>query len=397
MSKKERTIYIDISEFLLNRKTTGIQRVIRELITRLLNYNSTLHILTTKKESTTFMKLDNEELPSFLKNIQNYSFKNFTNIDIYSENSKNKIFLDIDTVWNAKISRETLYPKLKASNFKIYNFIYDLIPLLFPEYLYAKSKENFPTYLQSVYKYSDLVIFNSNSSKNDFLELKKNSLISRGIPTKTITLGSNYTNVQKRQESNYKHLLSTKYLLFVGTIEPRKGQLQVLEVYEEIQKTNPNLHLIFIGKIGWGVDAFINKLSKHPLKDKTIHHLRDIDDNELTLFYKNAFLVTYISKYEGYGLPLAESLSHHNVTIASRNSSMAEFSDEYIDFLENDSNEALKKLLKHYIENPNNLDLKRNAIQKNYKIITWDSFYTNLINIIENFDILTPLHLKASR
>lgn len=384
-------IYLDISQFLLTRKTTGIQRVIKEFLLRAPSHSFTLNMLDIDLETNSFIKLDEKELPHFFKELQNYQFKTRTSIDLYKETTEKKIFLELDTVWNAPLKRETLYPRLKQHGFEILNFIYDLIPLLFPHYLYKASRENFPNFIQAVYNYSDLAIFSSHSSQNDFLNLQTKFSSKRVPKTTLLSLGADYTLQTKKSTTSYQELLSKQFILFVGTIEPRKKQLQLLEVYEELQKKYPDLHLVFIGKIGWNVDTFCTTFSTHPLKNKTLHHLTNITDDLLTSFYKNAYLVSYLSKYEGYGLPLVESLMHHNITISSKNSSMAEFSTTLVDFVADDSNKALYTLLDHYLASPKKQQVRRKEIQKNYKPITWNDFYTNLIQIIENFDILTPL------
>ena len=384
-------IYFDISEFLQTRKTTGIQRVIRELLTRAIQDIPNIFILDIDTQTDTFILLDNQEFPSFFQDIKNYTFVSKKAIDLSKIRREQKIFFDLDTIWNSSKPRELLYPQLKENNFYIFNLIYDLIPILFPNYLYTASRENFPAFIASVYKFSDLVLFNSNSTKRDFFELQKKLHFTNNIKTAMLPLGSDYAHYPSNKLVDVQNLLATKYILFVGTIEPRKEQLKVLEVYEEIYKNHQDIHLVFIGKIGWGVDSFVDKFSKHPLKEKKIHHLTEIDDATLALFYKEAYLVVYLSKYEGYGLPLVESLAHSNVTITSKNSSMSEFSPKLVDFVDDDSKEALYRLLNSYIENPHLVNLRRKEIQANYKTTTWNDFYANLINIIENFDILTSM------
>ncbi len=378
-------IFIDISEFLTTRITTGIQRVIREFIIRILKDSYVVNIIYYDELLQSFIKIENSEIDAFLKDIKYYQFKFSTQIDIFEMTDK-KIFFDIDSVWNAKLKREKIYPKLKEHNFKIYNFIYDLIPILFPNYMHEKSKLNFPDFIKAVYKYSDLVILDSISAQSDFLKLKKDLNILRKIDNDIVCLGSDYAIYQDKLDSKYNELLTKKYILFVGTIEPRKQQSKVLQTFSKLHKKYPDLNLIFIGKIGWHVDKFINQLSNHPLKDKNIFHLTDIEDNLLNLFYKNAFIVTYLSNYEGFGLPVIEALAYNNITIISKNSSLKEIDNQFVDYIEHDLEDTFIKLVSCYIDEPEKFSLRKNYIKKNYKLKTWDDFYLNLIKIMRTGD-----------
>jgi len=75
----------------------------------------------------TFELLDIKEVEAFLNDTKEYQFKSCSPIDIYNQ-------------------RELLYKKLKNYNFKICNFIYDLIPILFPHFMHEKTKRTFLPY-----------------------------------------------------------------------------------------------------------------------------------------------------------------------------------------------------------------------------------------------------------
>lgn len=391
MNKKRISIYIDISEFLATRNTTGIQRVIRELLLRILKDRFTVKIIYYDEGFKSFVKIQSDEIHAFLKDVKNYQFKLPVAINIFEERAENKIFFDIDSVWNAGASRVDLYPKLKKYGFKIFNFIYDLIPVLFPDYLYEKSKLNFPDFIKAVYRYSDLVIFDSLSTQKDFFKLKEDLNIIRKINTDIVHLGSDYTLYPDKQKHPYEKLLSQKYILFVGTIEPRKQQLEVLKSFDILQEKYSDLNLVFIGRIGWDVDEFVNKIANHPLKNKRIYHLVNIEDHILSLFYQNAFIVTYLSNYEGFGLPVVESLAHSNITIISKNSSLNEVGNKFVNYIHHDIQETFIKLVSYYINDPNAFHLRKSYIKQNYKSTSWNDFYVNLINIFEKFDIFTVL------
>jgi len=372
-------LYIDISEFLNNRFNTGIQRVVQEFLQKVIQSDYDFSIISYDKESDYFQSLHPQKVDAFLKDIKNYTFSGLKEINLFKQESCTKIFFDIDSVWNSPYQRIALYKKLKNHKFKIYNFIYDLIPVLFPNLVKDNTRNSFDSFLNAVYNYSDFVFFDSISSQQDFLNLKKEKQITRAIQTKVVYLGSDFKKQLLTQTSSTPHneLLSKKYILFVGTIEPRKQQPLVLQAFEELYKTNPELHLVFIGSIGWQVEAFKHTLQNHPLKDKNLHHLTGVDDATLFKFYQNAFVVTYLSLYEGYGLPIAESLLHANITITSKNSSMPEVGKDAADYI-SDSKEELINLLSSYLHNDKLYATRKEYIKNNYEHPTWNEFCNNI-------------------
>lgn len=372
------TLYLDISHFLKTRLSTGIQRVVVEFLARVINDTYKVHIIHFDTDSNRYKALLNDEVKLFLQDIRNYRFKNSLDIELFTPSNENRIFFDIDVVWNSEPKRETLYKKLKSYNFKIHNIIYDLIPIIHPEFFYMQTKENFPNFLYSVYKQSDFIFFISNSTQNDFYKTQKTTNINRKIPSKVLLLGSDFSSKSSNIQTKYSDLLTKKYILFVGTIEPRKQQDLALKAFENVYKYHNDLHLVFIGKVGWKVDDFIDRINTHPLKDKNLHHLTDVNDATLTQFYKNAFLVSYFSKYEGYGLPIAESLFYHNITITLKNSSIYEVGGKNADYLTTNLAQNLEQLILFYLENKTSYKNRKQYIKSHYKNNSWDTFYNLL-------------------
>jgi glycosyltransferase involved in cell wall biosynthesis len=260
-----------------------------------------------------------------------------------------------------------------------------LIPLLYPSFSYKRRVQNFTSFLRAVYRYSDFIFFDSISAQNDFLTLKEKFNIKKNHSTKVVYLGSDFISNPLQKSEKYKHLLSKKYILFVGTIELRKHQSKVLEAFETLTTKYSDLNLLFIGKEGWRVEAFIEKIRTHPLKDKKIFWLQDIEDNELANLYQNAFIVTYLSEYEGYGLPIAESLNFNNITITSNNSSLMEVGKDFADYVVDNNTEQIINIVSSYYEKSQMYKTKRAFIKSNYKSITWNDTFSSINMTISSF------------
>lgn len=386
MVLKENTIIlIDISQFIKNRFQTGIQRVIKEFLLQGLKHNLNFKVLYFQNKQ--YFTLDNQNLNKFLSDIKNYSLNLSSKIDIFelSKNYQNKVFLELDSIWNEEENkRENLYAKLKKSNFTIINFIYDLIPIKFPYLMRDNTKKNFLPYIKSIIKYSDKIIFDSNSAKSDFIDLFKTDY-KKELKLKVVHLGSNFNTSKIKIKQDFTHsysFLEKKYILFVATIEPRKRQDIVLSAFEKLQKKYPHLVLVFVGSFGWKIKSLKNKIKNHPLKEKNFFHLENIDDNALKLLYKNAFLVTYLSDYEGFGLPIAESLFYNNITIVSNNSSIKEVGKNYVDYLKTNDDKNLVEIISKYLKDENYYIQRKEYLKTNYKNITWNKFYKKVIDTL---------------
>lgn len=278
-------IYIDITEWIRTRSGTGIQRVIKEFLLALIKNNklTKYSVIVYDYEKNYYYIISEQDLKGFLSDVKNYSFKNLENILKLSDLEENSTFFDIDSVWNVQLKRSYLYNILKKQNVYIVNFIHDIIPVLLPKVADKNMLRNFIVFLSSVYSYSDLVLFNSRSSEKTFFELKEQLEIKRDISSRVVKLGGDLSKVNSNEQINsLDYLLSKKYILFVGTIEPRKEQELVLDTYERLVLKYPNLNLVFVGKQGWSSERLSNKIKNHNLYNKSLYWLENLNDNELS-------------------------------------------------------------------------------------------------------------------
>jgi len=385
------TIYIDITQLEKQRVNTGIQRVVKEFLQRAMNSKQMglYKVLIYNSKIKKMQLLQNEDVKLFLQDIENFKFTKKETIDIETiKATLPTIFFDIDSAWNAPYKREKLYPVIKNNGFLIINFIYDLIPVLLPQFVQNITIKNYKPFIKTVYKYSDMVICDSVSSQTDLLKYKQVLNISREISTKVVGLGSDFMLVNSIVEDiKIKSILETKYILFVGTLEPRKNQQEVLDAFDILAKKYADLNLVFIGMKGWKIDKLLDRINSHPLKDERLFWLNNIDDDTLYHFYQNAFIVTYLSKYEGYGLPIVESLQHGNITITSNNSSMPEVGLEYADYIEDDDLKQLVDTISTYCENKDLYNQKKQTIKENFKSLSWEQFSNLIFDILSNVEI----------
>jgi glycosyltransferase involved in cell wall biosynthesis len=124
--------------------------------------------------------------------------------------------------------------------------------------------------------------------------------------------------------ANLRRRLGTgRFILYVGTIEPRKNIIGLVRAFERIAGKYPDLKLVIAGKRGWGYDTLNECIAASPLRDRIVLP-GYIDDAEKHALFKSATLFTYLSFYEGFGLPVLEGMAAGVATITSNTSSLPE-------------------------------------------------------------------------
>lgn len=114
------------------------------------------------------------------------------------------------------------------------------------------------------------------------------------------------------------------FLLTTGTIEPRKNQAFLLDVYQEFRDRGGDaIPLIFAGKMGWMMDGFEDRVAASPWAGD-IHILGYVSDGELAWLYQHCLVNLYPSHYEGFGLPVLEAMGFGAPLICSNSTSIPE-------------------------------------------------------------------------
>jgi glycosyltransferase involved in cell wall biosynthesis len=124
-----------------------------------------------------------------------------------------------------------------------------------------------------------------------------------------------------------KYSLPENFILFVGTIEPRKNLTTLLEAYRALKNEGTGCKLVIVGRKGWLYEGFFRKLRELGLEDEVIFP-GFVPDEDLSAFYTAADLFVYPSLYEGFGLPVVEAMACGAPVITSNTSSLPEVAGE---------------------------------------------------------------------
>jgi len=117
--------------------------------------------------------------------------------------------------------------------------------------------------------------------------------------------------------------LNGPFLLFVGTIEPRKNLPFLIRVFKRILPEFPDLKLVLVGRKGWGYSAVVESITEEEVSKQVIC-MDNVSDETLRGLYRMALLFVYPSLNEGFGLPLPEAMASGLPIIASPEAASAE-------------------------------------------------------------------------
>jgi len=280
---------------------------------------------------------------------------------------------------NAVIEPAHFGPFNLPKKIKRITIIHDLTPIIFPHFHRFHSQLLQRIFLKRILKKSNLIIANSSHTKKDiikhypFTEKKVHSIL----------LGKNNKfkpNYNSNKINRFK-IEANKYFLYLGTIEPRKNLILLLEAYTLfLQKSNASIKLVIAGSKGWKNNEFNNAIKNHPFKENIVL-TGYIEQESLNQLYTNALAFIYPSFYEGFGLPILEAMTCGCPIICSNTSSMPEVvGNSGLLFNPHSANELLKQL-NHIIEKNTKSKLSKESLKQSEKF-SWDIFAKKFISIL---------------
>jgi len=325
---KNKTIYYYIDHTTSTPVRTGIQILTIYLAKQLLKIKSKYDF------NLIFVKWDNincklvassyKDLTYlFNNNNEDVSMEQLIHNELHSidtNNLCNCIFLcpEVPLIFHEKLS---MY--LIIHNYTTVYILHDIIPLVLEDVTYLNERPNFYKYFNNLILKADKIIGNSEFTKNEFLKFCTLNDISTHPPITSILLPYQYRDTKRIVSFNNNITNSKITILLPGSIEPRKQQLLVMELFNKFIKKNPflNVELIAFGHSTYPYYIIDEQIKQSGNK---IKYLGTISNKEMIELYKNATFTCFLSKYEGYGLPVAESLWHGKPVLTSCLGSMAE-------------------------------------------------------------------------
>jgi glycosyltransferase involved in cell wall biosynthesis len=202
--------------------------------------------------------------------------------------------------------------------------LHDLIFLHYPEYHLPYNRWYLTFAMPRYLRAADVIVTPSECSRQDaikFYNLSESKI--KVIYEAAAPHFKPATDPTALEAARQKYNLPQRFILHVGTLEPRKNLSRLLEAFQPLLTDWPELKLVLVGKKGWLYDSFFQRLQTLGLQECVIFP-GFVDEADLPAFYQLAEVFVYPSLYEGFGLPALEAMACGTPVVSSNSSSLPE-------------------------------------------------------------------------
>lgn len=242
--------------------------------------------------------------------------------------------------------------------------IYDFTTFLVPELHVAANIRAEKDLAATVFKRAEGLIAISENTRCDAVNLL--GLDPDRIEVIYPGVSENYFNAARQPSQRFPR----PYVLFVGTIEPRKNVDLLLDAYAQLSDSVRNeFDLVIAGPVGWKSEETVARLRE---PSPNVHYLGYVPEPEMPALMAGAAALAYPSLYEGFGLPVAEAMACGIPVITSRASSLPEVAADAALLVDPRSVSELRDALDRMLSNPSLREqLGKNGAERARKLFRW--------------------------
>ncbi|MFT9092671.1 MAG: glycosyltransferase family 1 protein, partial [Gluconacetobacter sp.] len=350
----------------------GIQRVQSEVIRAAISRaEGTVGVCVYAPESQSWSHIPNELFLNLLESAEQgtnisdkawqeqfQKFRAFLSLSGDMPFPKGSSIVSLGAGWHLRSFFQKISELKKKFDVQHIAMIHDLIPLFKPEYFVDSLVSDFKKWMGDLLVTSDKIMTVSAHTKSDLERYReisgiKNQKQDTYVVPLDVAIPLNENPEGRASPFTLDVDLPEEFVLFVSTFEIRKGHLLAAQAWKRLiaryGERTPNL--LCIGSRGWKADAFWKFMSKNPDVAKKIIIIEKATDSFLFHAYKKCIFTIYPSHYEGWGLPVVESLCLGKVPVVSNNSSLPEAGGKFALYFQTGDavslSEAVEKLAFH--------------------------------------------------
>ncbi len=273
-------------------------------------------------------------------------------------------------------------------------FVHDVLLLSHLDWLPNRHAEQFRRACDVFLPACAAIICNSSHTRNELRRLVPG--VSH-LPVYKCRLGDRSFGQTSECIPDLVHeMLSRKYVLFVSTITPRKNHKVLVEAWRRLwRELGPSTpYLLFVG--GGAPDPVLSELLvAEEAEGGRIFRVSGIDDNGLEVLYEHAWMTAYPSLAEGYGLPVAEALSHGKICLAAPTGGIREINENLVDFIDPLDPESIAAKVKSYLRDEGRHLSREAEIKQNYRSTDWSETASFVCSILER-TVIGPASVDAA-
>jgi glycosyltransferase involved in cell wall biosynthesis len=270
---------------------------------------------------------------------------------------------------------------------------YDVIPVLLPFSYGPGFSLIYDRWLRESLAKCDIAFSISENTRRDIMAYAKSNEFEVSA-VHTLRLGDEITSSKDEPSVVICEKAAERFILSVGTLEYRKNHVVLLNAYrymvQDLSYMPPKLYLV--GKRGWLDHDIEYQVANDPRLQGRIEILQGLSDADLQHLYENCLFTVYPSFYEGWGLPIAESLCFGKPCIASSTSSMGEIAPGLVRHAHPLLMTEWVEQIRDLADNPEKLKSETSKVKTGYQRSGWSQTAQQMrLAVVEHYPELLAI------
>lgn len=272
--------------------------------------------------------------------------------------------------------------------------LYDVIPVQRPEWADRGTTRVYRDWYTTVLPLADVVFAISQATATDVTKWCRRDGITLRNPVRALQLGTGFGDARADQAATAVPIPSTlldvlegrPYVLFVSTIEARKNHMLLFRAWRRLsEEMAPGQlpDLVFAGKVGWMVSDLMNQIENSSSLNGRLHVIEGLDDRELKAVYAGCLFTVFPSFYEGWGLPVSESLAMGKPCISSNATSLPEAGGTLARYFDPTNLNDACRVIRATIEDKAGLSDWEDEIRRSFQPVAWQATASAVVGILD--------------
>ncbi len=290
------------------------------------------------------------------------------------------VLLVLGSPWFHPFYAELVETAQRQRGLRFALLVYDLIPLRRPEWCDQYLTLRFREWTGEVFPLVDTFLTISRASAADIVRQADAGGYTLRSPPHPIPIGTGFTSPAVRTalkaapDEGGRLPPAGSYALVVCTIEARKNHLLLFRVWRRMLEEMPHRQiptLVFAGRVGWLVSDLMQQLRNADFLDGKIMLVEDPSDGELERLYAGCRFTLFPSLYEGWGLPVTESLSFGKPCIISRATSLPEAGGHLARYFDPENAAEAYEVIRYAVETPEETQAWAEQVRREFRPVSW--------------------------
>jgi glycosyltransferase involved in cell wall biosynthesis len=253
--------------------------------------------------------------------------------------------------------------------------VYDIIPLRRPEWCDRGLVRIFRSWFRSVLPICDRIFAISHATAEDLQKYAAEEGLILPEPIHVIPMGSGFGAPRAVVAPTHRKLPPDgSYALIVSTIEARKNHALLFRVWRKMLEDMPVDQvpsLVFAGRVGWMVHDFMHQVANTDFLDGKLIVIQEPSDADLVALYGGCLFTLFPSLYEGWGLPVTESLMFGKPCVISDRASLPEAGGAFARYFDPENVADAYSVIRDVVEDRDGLIAWEAQIRRDFRPILW--------------------------